>query len=248
MKKWTKNLSIIIAFTLLISMLGGCGKSIRNKEEVTIKDIINDPELHFIYITSNDSGGESEGGYFTKNGKMKVVVFKHPVDINKLSRTKAKDIEKKFNVKKPKEKELKKWHKIKSYGEVIGPDGTPLITSPLTKKISKKTLKKEGADALMGDDSMGFFYTSAEAQPSQDPSKKTITYGSFNFKEDDISNAAKKLKNEEDSYDDEYDDEEEQDKIINYSITLPKKVKEIKDLDPKDKDVQTVKFEDIYDK
>ncbi|CAM3130616.1 hypothetical protein [Staphylococcus argensis] len=251
MKKLTKNLSIIIAFVLLISMLGGCGKSIRNKEEVTIKDIINDPELHFIYITSNDSGGKSEGGFFTKGGKIKAIGFKHPVDISKLSRTKAKDIEKKFNVEKPKEKKLKKWHEVKSYGEYIGPDGTPVMTGLFSKKISKKALKKDGMNSMMNNDNALLLYTSTEAQPSQDPSKKTITYGSFNMSTDDIKKAVYKVegKDEEDSYDDEeeFDGEEDLRTVVNYNITLPKKVKEIKDLDPKDKDVQIVKFEDIYD-
>ena len=63
MKKLTKNLSIIIAFVLLISMLSGCGKSIRNKEEVTIKDIINDPELHFIYMMKDNDNGSAEAGF-----------------------------------------------------------------------------------------------------------------------------------------------------------------------------------------
>ncbi|MCY1569275.1 hypothetical protein [Staphylococcus pettenkoferi] len=253
MKKLTRNLSIIIAFTLLVSMLSGCGKSIRNKEEVTIKDIIEDPELHFIYTSSSDSGGETQGGFFTKGGKIKPIGFKHPVEISKVSRTKAKDIKKKFNVEKPKDKDVSKWHKVKSYGEYIGPDGTPVMTGLFSKKISKKELKKDGIESMMNNKNALLLYTSTGAQPSQDPSKKTITYGSFNLSTDDIKKAVYKAegKDEEDSYDNDEEDFEGEDdlrEVINYSITLPKKVKEIKDLDPKDKDVQTVKFEDIYDK
>ena len=127
------------------------------------------------------------------------------------------------------------------------------MTGLFSKKISKKELKKDGIESMMNNKNALLLYTSTGAQPSQDPSKKTITYGSFNLSTDDIKKAVYKAegKDEEDYYDNDEEDFEGEDdlrEVINYSITLPKKVKEIKDLDPKDKDVQTVKFEDIYDK
>lgn len=247
MKKLTKNLSIIIAFVLLISMLSGCGKSIRNKEEVTIKDIINDPELHFIYMMKDNDNRSAEAGFLTKNGKVKPIEFKHPVDTSKLSRTKAKDIEKKFNIKKSNDEKLNKWQKVKTYAEVIGPDGTPLITGVFTKKLSEKKLKKDGIDMMVNNDSMVLLYTEKNAVPSQDPSKKTITYGSFNLKFADIIKAGTKLKGIDES---EFDEDEEEEMAnlpeVQNNITLPKKVKEIKDIDPKDKDVITTKFKLEY--
>ena len=76
---------------------------------------------------------------------------------------------------------------------------------------------------------------------------KTITYGSFNLKFADIIKAGTKLKGIDESEFDE-DDEEEMANLpkVQNNITLPKKVKEIKDIDPKDKDVITTKFKLEY--
>lgn len=100
---------------------------------------------------------------------------------------------------------------------------------------------------MVNNDSMVLLYTEKNAVPSQDPSKKTITYGSFNLKFADIIKAGTKLKGIEES---EFDEDEEEEMAnlpeVQSNITLPKKVKEIKDIDPKDKDVITTKFKLEY--
>ncbi|MCY1592733.1 hypothetical protein [Staphylococcus pettenkoferi] len=80
MKKLAKNLSLFIAFALFVTMLSGCGKSIKNKKEVTIRDIINDSETHFVYVRQEDYDDkrpqEVYRGFLTKNGKKFVLMEK----------------------------------------------------------------------------------------------------------------------------------------------------------------------------
>lgn len=93
MKTLIKNISLLIAFTLLISIMSGCGKSVKHKDEVSIKDIIEDKEMHFIYATHAHSN-QTDYGYLTKNGKIKCLYFDHPIETSEVIKTKPKDIEK----------------------------------------------------------------------------------------------------------------------------------------------------------
>lgn len=246
MKKLVENISLLIAFTLLISIMSGCEKSVKHKDEVSIKDIIEDKEMHFIYVThAHNHSDQTDYGYLTKNGKIKRLYFDQPIETSEVIKTKPKDIEKKFDIKKDDGvQRYKNWTKVKSYGRVVDPDGNPVTTTLFSKKITKKSFENEGTKGPINNEfNMIFQYEFTNVETHQESDKKKVNIGSFSMRPDkEIKTKAKILNKDEDEIYKDFDIKERSYTI--YNVVLPKNVKKLKDLDPDDKDVLTTKYGD----
>ncbi|MBX8994096.1 hypothetical protein [Staphylococcus pettenkoferi] len=240
MKKLAKNLSLFIAFALFVTMLSGCGKSIKNKKEVTIRDIINDSETHFLYATEPKDGvHESNEGYLTKNGKVKHITFKHPVEISKLSQTKGKDIEKKFKLDSSKEDNNNKWQKVKSYGEIVDKQGNPLMTCVFSSKRTEKSFKDGSLYPNLASSDCLFYYSSQKALSPQGAKTTNLTLGKFDASFEKMVQARAQITGGHE----EVIRRDNEDFGLNYHVVLPEKVKKIKNVKSDDKDVVTSEFE-----
>ncbi|MCY1570482.1 hypothetical protein [Staphylococcus pettenkoferi] len=243
MKKLAKNLSLFIAFALFVTMLSGCGKSIKNKKEVTIRDIINDSETHFVYVRQEDyddkRSQEVYRGFLTKNGKVKPIRFKKPAEVYKLSRTKGEDIEKKFKLDPSKEDGYNQWKKVRSYGEIVDENNNPLMTCIFSSKETKKSFKSGSLYPNLASDECLFYYSRAQVIPPQGTGNNNMSLGKLSTSFNKLIDTRARTRDE----DPELIRRDNEDFGKSFNVVLPKKVKKIKDLDPDDKDVVTSEFE-----
>lgn len=180
-----KKLLIMLFICILTISLSACGKELKDKKEFTIKDVVNDKNLHAFWAIHNDGTDVVlDQVMFTKNGQVKSVPADEVMFTPKFFDTATpSEIENKVKKELPKAYKQAKWHKP-NYIVMTNDEGSPLLTFvvPEDKNLkanNPKRIAEHLQNAAFGDTDM--VYTNLMLSQSQDPTSEIKYYAEYTY-------------------------------------------------------------------